>query len=82
MMRWIHLTPVTFSRSLSELGTPDSVTQMKHTLQYNSKNDKSKKRDDTFPNWSDASPQLSIGQTLDLRQMVKRCQMHMTCIDQ
>jgi hypothetical protein len=40
----------------------DSVTQIEKTLQSNSKNDKSKKKDDMFLIWSDALPQLSIGQ--------------------
>jgi hypothetical protein len=88
MMGWVHPTPVTFlshqtlSRSLSELGMPNSVTQIEETLQFNSKNDKSWKRDDVFLIWSDALPQLSIGQPPDRRQKSKRYQMHMTCIDQ
>jgi hypothetical protein len=64
------------------LGTPDSVTQIKETLQSNSKNDKSQKRDGVFQIWSDALPQLSIEQPLDRRQKGKRCQTHTTCIDQ
>jgi hypothetical protein len=42
----------------------------------------SQKRDDVFPIWSDASPQLSIGQPLVWRQKGKRCKSHMACIDQ
>jgi hypothetical protein len=61
---------------------PDVVTQIEGTLQSISKNDKSQKRDDAFLIWSDALPQLSIGQPLDRRQNVKRCQTHMACIDQ
>jgi hypothetical protein len=62
MMRWVNLTPVTFlgyltlSRSLSELGTPDLVTQIEGTLQSNRKNDKSQKRDDSFLIWLDILP--------------------------
>jgi hypothetical protein len=41
-----------------------------------------KKRDDAFLIWSDALTQLSIGQPPDWRQKGKRCQTHMTCIDQ
>jgi hypothetical protein len=67
--------------TLSELGMPDSVTQFEGTLQFNSKNDKSKKRDDMFLIWSDALPHLIIGQPLDRRQKGKRCWTHMTCIN-
>jgi hypothetical protein len=59
----------------------DLVTHIEWTLQSNSKNDKSQKRDDTFLIWSDTLPQLSIGQPPDRRQKSKRCQMHMACID-
>jgi hypothetical protein len=88
MMGWVHPTLVTFlghqtlSRSLSELGMPDSVTHIEGTLQSISKNVKSQKIDDAFPIWSDASPQLSIGQPPDRRQKGKCCQMHTTYIDQ
>jgi hypothetical protein len=64
------------------LGTPDSVTQIKETLQSNSKNDKSQKRDGVFQIWSDALPQLSIEQPPNRRQKGKRCQTHTTCINQ
>jgi hypothetical protein len=64
------------------LETSDSVTQIEETLQSNSKNDKSQKRDDAFMIWSDALPQLSIGQPPDRRQKGKRCQTHTTSIDQ
>jgi hypothetical protein len=40
---------------------PDSVIQIKETLQSSSKNDKSPARDESI--WSDAPPQLSIGQS-------------------
>jgi hypothetical protein len=60
----------------------DSITQIKGTLQSISKNDKSQKRDDTFLIWSDALPQLSIGQPPDRRQKGKCCQTHAACIDQ
>jgi hypothetical protein len=88
MTGWVHPISVTLSghqtlsRSLSELGMSDSVTQTEWTLQSIIKNDKSKKRDDSFPIWSDASPHLTIGQPPDRRQNGKRCQTHMTCIDQ
>jgi hypothetical protein len=49
--------------SLSELGTSYSVIQIKGTLQSSSENDKSLARDDAFSIWSDAPPQLSIGQS-------------------
>jgi hypothetical protein len=61
---------------------PDSVTQIEGTLQSISKNNKSQKRDDAFLIWSDALPQLSIGQPPDRRQKDKRCQTHMACINQ
>jgi hypothetical protein len=70
------------SQSLFEFGTPDSVTHIKWTLHSNNKNDKSQKRDDAFLIWSDALPQLSIGQPPDQRQKGKRCETHMACIDQ
>jgi hypothetical protein len=69
-------------RSLSELRTSDLVTQIKGTLQSSSKNDKSQKRDDVLLIWSDALPELSIGQPLDRHQKAKRCQTHTACIDQ
>jgi hypothetical protein len=40
------------------------------------------KRDNMFPIWSDASPQLSIGQPPDQYQKGKHYQTHMTCINQ
>jgi hypothetical protein len=61
---------------------PDLVTRIEGTLQFNSKNDKSQKRDDVFLISSDALPQLSIGQPPDRCQKGKRCQTHTTCINQ
>jgi hypothetical protein len=61
---------------------PNSVTQIEGTLQSNSKNDKSQKRDDAFLIWLDALPKLSIGQPPNRRQKGKHCQTHMTYIDQ
>jgi hypothetical protein len=60
----------------------DSVIQIEWTLQSNNKNDKSQKRDDVLLSWSDALPQLSIGQPPDRRQKGKRCQTHTIYIDQ
>jgi hypothetical protein len=86
--QWVHLTPVTFSGhqtlswSLFELGTPNLVTQIEVTLQSISKNDKSQKRDDAFPIWSDALSQQSIEQPPDRRQKGKCYQTHTTSIDQ
>jgi hypothetical protein len=64
------------------VGTTDSVTYIKGTLQFNNKNDKSQKRDDVLLIWSDALPQLSIGQPPDRHQKEKCCQTHTACIDQ
>jgi hypothetical protein len=78
----LHLSayPIIF-QAISKSGMPDLVAQTEGVIQPNNKNDKSQKRDDAFLIWSDASPQLSIGQPPDQRQKGKRCLMHTTCID-
>jgi hypothetical protein len=67
--------------NLYKLGTPNLVTQIEGTLKSNSKNDKSQKRDDASLIWSDALPQLSIGQPPDQCQKDKCCHIHTTCIN-